>query len=472
MSGRDLALALVAGLGVASAVSSRRGSRGWSSRGPRSTCSACGDYLSRYDVHRCRAPRVAPIPALPARPATVAEAERALDLLRERRAVATAAVVELEQAGAGQTPACRSAREVRNRLQEQTYAAEDMLHAMQRSGSRAARVVEEGDQGERRVPIDLLPNDFTPEGWVVVADVDSSDGTEQIHLTVHVDHEDGERYFVGWIAIAELPAADESDCRGLKRLARSNPRIPAWYVSTVQLQPAFIGHGLGISLYLLAAQAAVQWTRGPVILARDECRPGGETSEMADHAWRRLSLRPEVAKAGRPQAWSANAEAVLVTPESLGIPVTSRLQGRAATLEGRDVDAGPPHAGRAGEGTDAWVEERVPTTPGGGGVATRAGALRAPLPEAVVPGIDARSPRCQQLDDVPPGGRGIRQGGEQATGRARPAARQRRARTAGGHARRADRRLHPGARRRGRVDRADAGGEPRGRGAIRIGGPG
>lgn len=183
-----------------------------------------------------------------------------------------------------------------------------------------------GSSNVPRVPIDLLSNRFTPEGWIVVAGVDNKDGTEQIHLAVHVDHEDGERYFVGEISISELPAADESDCRGLKRLARSNPRIPTWHVNIVQLEPAFIGHGLGVSLYLLAAQAAVQWTRGPVILARDECRPGGETSEAADHAWRRLALRPEVAKEGRPQTWSANAEAVLVTPASLGIPVTSRLQ--------------------------------------------------------------------------------------------------------------------------------------------------
>ena len=196
------------------------------------------------------------------------------------------------------------------------------------AGLGAAGIVSKrhGSSNAPRVPIDLLPNRFTPEGWAVVASVDNDDGTEQIRLTVHVDHEDGERYRVGEIRISELPAADESDCRGLKRLARTYPRVPAWHVNIVQLEPAFLGHGLGVSLYLLAAQAAVQWTRGPVLLARDECRPGGETSEMADHAWRRLALRPKVAKVGRPQTWSANAEAVLVTPESLGIPVLSYLQ--------------------------------------------------------------------------------------------------------------------------------------------------
>lgn len=199
-------------------------------------------------------------------------------------------------------------------------------------------------------PIALLPNRFTPGGWVPTVDVVSDDVYDQVRVNVRQDHEDGESYSVGWIGIEELPAAEESFCTGLKRLARKHPRVPAWRVTTVQLQDAYLGHGLGVSLYLLAAQAAVQWTRGPILLARDECGPGGETSERADRAWRRLAVRPEVAK-------GSNHEAVLVTPASLGIPVTSRLQDAlrhwkgettTLTLHMRDERARAPMPGSQG----------------------------------------------------------------------------------------------------------------------------
>lgn len=100
------------------------------------------------------------------------------------------------------------------------------------AGLGAAGVVSKrhGSSNVPRVPIDLLPNRFTPEGWAVVAGVDNNDGTEHIHLTVHVDHEDGERYLVGEIRISELPAADESDCERCTGTKPSGERCTRPYV--------------------------------------------------------------------------------------------------------------------------------------------------------------------------------------------------------------------------------------------------